>query len=240
VSTPDTTVEESSSIADMSDDGDIVLRSGGEPESRLIARLGRGRFSHAGICGRAEHHEVIDAYPREPSAVAKTTFELFFDRSHAGNGGGIYRYQGPLTKARAAARYAASLCEEHFVFDILDPILGRDGEVINNSRLYCSEFVWRCFRDGANVVLVAPEDFADFRSAENISNTAKVLGERELTERIGASARLVPSPMVRAMAEPKLRRFPHNGRFVTPDQLANSSHVSLIQCIPPFSSSKLE
>jgi Permuted papain-like amidase enzyme, YaeF/YiiX, C92 family len=225
---------ETSTSSESSDDGDIVLRSGREPESSVIRSLAQGRFSHAGICSRGDLREVVDAYPRDPaSAVAKTTIEDFFHEEHAADGGGIYRYKGASTKARAAARYAEDQCTEHFVFDIRDPILGFDLELRNNNKLYCSEFVWRCFRDGANVVLVAPEDFADFLAPANLNNIARVLGEYETTRRLGRLGKLIPSPVAAAAIRPKFKHTPHNGRFITPDQLANSAHVSLLREIPP-------
>ena len=241
MSTPELNTKPSSPVSNSSsDDGDIVLRSGREADSRVIIELAQGRFSHAGICSRADMHEVVDAYPRNPgSAVAKTRIEEFFDETHAADGGGVYRYKGLSTKARAAARYAEDQCEQHFVFDIMDPILGHDLELRNNNSLYCSEFVWRCFRDGANVVLVAPEEFADFLSPETLNNTAKVLGDFQITQTIGPAAKLIPSPFAAAVAKPKLKHFGHNGRFVTPDQLANSVHVSLVRNVPPFSLSEL-
>jgi hypothetical protein len=233
--------------------GDILLRSGREPDSVLIRRLAKGRFSHAGICSSGNSEKVVDAYPRgeDESVVAATAISDFFDKNHAGDGGGAYRYNGLPLKARAAARYAELQCQECFTFDIYDPILGRDLEPINNNRLYCSEFVWRCFRDGANVVLVEPAAFLNLLAPENINNTVKAWAYYRLVQKMGPAAKLVPSFVIgvaaniigavtKSKVKSELKHVHHNGRFVTPDQLATSTYVSLIRDIPPRRSKLVE
>jgi hypothetical protein len=238
MSVPELSAEPAGAIS--FEDGNILLRSGREPESLLLRNIARGRFSHAGICNRGELREVVDAMPRggQASAVAKSMIENFFDEEHAADGGGVYRYNGPSAKARAAARHAEDQCKEHFVFSIHDPILGLDLEPIDNNRLYCSEFVWRCYRDGANVVLVAPQDFVNLLAPENLNNTLKELGNHFARQRFGSVAELIPSAVSAAFARSQLKAFDHNGCFITPDQLADSTRVSLVREIPPAPSPK--
>lgn len=187
-------------------DGDILLRSSNEWKISLFSK---GDYTHAGLCGKVEENVAIDAYPgRDPYAIAKSHLGEFFDEEHAPNGWSVFRFSGmedaekKSEKAEAARIWAEQQCDEEYFFDLFDPIVGKIGlfqwvfgkadEINENKHLYCSEFVWRCYRDGANVELVKPEDFKFI-------------------------------VLVRTF-KPK-----HSGYFITPTQLAESLHTTLIE-----------
>lgn len=142
-------------------DGDTLLRAG---EEAWIMELTGGRFSHAGICTKGNTNEAADAHPvdshrKKGNEVATLPISDFFSKAHAPGGGEVYRYTGGKPQAEAAARWAEGECGKPYYFDIMDPITGSRGTVQHNNRLYCSEFVWRCYRSGAGVTLVDPNDF---------------------------------------------------------------------------------
>jgi hypothetical protein len=225
-------------------DGDLLFRAGTADDSRLIMQLTGGQFSHAGICGRAETGEAVDAYPRDPQdqAIACVSLVEFFDEHHAAGGGGVCRYRGDPERAREAARFAARQVDERYFFDIRSPILGRGYEVVGDNRLYCSEFVWHCFRTGAGVTLVDPRDFYDLFTAagraEDAESLAALVRERLVSAR--TPKQMAQKATAQVMSDPALARKVlkrelgpgHNGRFVTPDQLARSPRVLHVHTFP--------
>ena len=180
--------------------GDIFLRAG---QHEQIALITGGTYTHSGICVDS-NGTVVDALDRgDESAVASASAIEFFDTQSAPSGGAIYCFIGDPNQAQDAASYAIIQSTLHYEFDITDPIVGLDGDILDNNRLYCSEFVWRCYRYGANVALVDVNNFAEI----TIDQLADIL---EFGKPVA----------VKAM---RFRYRHHSGRFVTPQQLAESS-----------------
>lgn len=222
-------------------DGDILLRANLSMEQ---IRLVSGEYSHSGICNDGARREVVDAFPyRDPHAVARSLLDAFFSQDNADGGGGIFRYSGEpgqseidaryVRKAAAAARYAADQCTVPYYFDLYDPIVGRDLDLIDNQRVYCSEFVWRCFRFGANVVLVLQDDFVDLWAERGGKPVMVPLARAYVQEQVGQLGRLIPDWVLGGSAGVYAWWITHNGRYLTPDQLAQSRYVRLVRKLPP-------
>lgn len=198
--------------------------------SRLIMQLTGGQFSHAGICSRGSLGEAVDAYPREPhNAVASQPISEFFDQEQAPSGGEVYRYRGVADRAREAAEFSIRQTSQEYIFDIMDPILGADHSLLYNERLYCSEFVWRCYRDGAGITLVEPQNFCDVSQAATTPILAQMARER-MEGLARAIANQLPDWKLAGVA--RLKSVGHNGRFVTPSQLATSHLVQRVGGLP--------
>jgi hypothetical protein len=226
-------------------DGDVVLRAGSEEDSLLIMQLTGGRFSHCGICTRPDPGIAVDAYPRPTKgrAVGEVPLDEFFDEEHAAGGGETYRYKGEAERAAEAARHAERQITQDYYFDIRDPVLGRKYQIIENNRLYCSEFVWRCYRDGAGIVLIDPRRFFDLHSALQNEGNARMIADLargQLARESGRSQAVLamlanwsPDRKVATRVLTQELGPGHNGRYITPDQLSKSKHLLLRITIPP-------
>jgi hypothetical protein len=229
------------------EDGDILLRSGGDVESEVIMDLTSSPFSHSGICGSAESAEAVDAYPADEGKaskqtkgpysrkkgreVAKLPISLFYSEEHAPGGGEVYRYKGAAEKRQMAAKWAMEQSRHSYFFDIMDPIVGVEGVPLDNNKLYCSEFVWSCFRHGANVVLVKSEDFLDLFSRARLAQTVQAIVPLA-REQAGQVSKVAPDSVMEKLIDRRIKRSQHNGKFLAPGQLASSAHVTRVHSIP--------
>lgn len=211
--------------------GDVLLRSGSAGDSIAIMTLTGGPYSHAGIYSHVERNEVIDAYPPgdEPSprrTVDAQDLNAFFSE-HPPQRAAVYRYNHPGQKGEEAAQYAIEQLDEHYVFDIIDPIVGIADELLDNHRLYCSEFVWRCYRFGANINLIEINDFINILSDENLeehgNHFAVLIRERH------QALQILPDGLTIKGMQVFTSLIGHNGRFISPSQLANSPHLDQVR-----------
>lgn len=216
-------------------DGDILLRAG---EEQWIMELTAGRFSHSGICIHGSSMEAADAHPvdihrSEGHEVAMLPITDFFSPDHALGGGEVFRYKGDKSKAEAAARWGESETGNPYEFELMDPIIGSGGAVENNNRLYCSEFVWRCYRFGAGVTLVDPKGFVNFLDSAHKDKTLRIL-TRYVREHQDAKEWypdwLISDKKIQEGILDKLAA--HNGLFIAPQQLADSPQVKRVHTIP--------
>lgn len=140
----------------------------------------------------------------------------------------MFRYTGSSADATKAATWAKGECGKPYVFDIMDPILGATGTVNFNNKLYCSEFVWHCYKEGAGIELVKPADFINLLSEANIDRTLEALLP-QIREQMDIPW-YVPDFYVKWEAEKKLKSM-HNGFFVAPVQLADSALTKKVHSI---------
>lgn len=210
--------------------GDILLRAG---VNQWIADLTNGPYSHAGICTNPAGFKAVDAHPVDAHRsagheVAKLPIADFFSKAHAPGGGDVYRYTGKKSEAEAAAKWAGVETGKPYTFDLFDPIMGSGAAVKDNNSLYCSEFVWRCYRTGAGVTLVNPKDFQNFKkdkATEDKSMKIMAGGAKDS----GQAPWYAPEKVVVAWV--KKRFAGHNGVFMAPIQLADSKLTKHIHAI---------
>lgn len=239
-------------------DGDILLRAG---EEDWIKTITNGAYSHAGICVSGATEEGVDALPEEgprrgpddpydpadPSLggtrrpgydVARFPISGFYEVANAPGGGDVFRYTGPRRDAEAAARWAEGEVGKPYTFNLWDPIIGASGGVDDNNQLYCSEFVWRSYRTGAGVTLVDPKDFMNLKDPKVYDRNIKIL--TEVAQRDGQIPGWVPDVYARKKVREHFKD--HNGYFMAPRQLADSTLVRKVKSIrggakmPPTSS----
>lgn len=209
--------------------GHVLLRAGGkfDSETIFISAMSGGDYSHSGICSDPKSRMAVDAYPgRDPRAVAELLVDSFFDSSHAPGGGAIYAFTGPPDARKQAAQWAENECRNPYTFALWDPIVGTTGPSLNN-KLYCSEFVWWCYRRGAGISLIDPRDFS------RLFDPADVEASRQLFVHALRMSRwfmrLAPKSWLTARANSLLPSLTgHNGFFVTPSQLTRSKHLTLV------------
>ena len=206
-------------------DGDVLLRCCDTPESHMLANISGGVYSHAGICGESSSETAVDAYPgRDPNAVSMLAMGSFFGTDFHAFAGAIYRYKcGDGTEGMDAARFAVEQSGDHsYEFSLFDPIVGEDG-IIYDDTLYCSEFVWRCYRLGANVTLIPVQDFLNLNDPDVVGRASRGLAAHAAeVSRLAKCLSYVsyvpgvPKVAVRAL----LGSYGHNGIFVSPHQLS--------------------
>lgn len=219
----------SSTVAITYRKGDILLRAG---EEVWIMEITGGPYSHAGTCVNGASEQAVDAHPEdahrtEGNEVAQLPISDFFSVAHAAGGGDVFRYTGPKSNAEAAAKWAEAECGKAYVFDLWDPIVGPSGNLQNNNQLYCSEFVWRCYRTGAGVTLVDPKDFINLKDKKVYDRNIEIL--TEVAKREGEIPKYVPGPIARKLVKKEFKN--HNGRFLAPIQLADSPSTKKVKSI---------
>ena len=209
--------------------GDFLLRAGTEA---WIQDLTQGLYSHAGICTDAEEEEAADAHPvdghrAKGQEVANVPIHEFFNAEHAPGGGDVFRHPDKAA-ALKAAQWAQSQCGQSYEFEIMDPIIGPTGQVEENNKLYCSEFVWRSYVKGAGVRIVEEGAFINLLSEENVDRTVTTLIPHAREEMNIPSA--VPDSKIRPRLLEELKKK-HNGFFISPSQLAKSPKVRHVHAV---------
>jgi cell wall-associated NlpC family hydrolase len=157
--------------------GDVILRRGRDAVSGIVLASDQGsRFSHAGIVIQAGRLlGVVHVLPAEPAhpkgTVMAEPVEIFSSPDEASEVA-IFRLLGPRSgvpaeAARIALRYVKEQRRFDYRFDLATP-----------SELYCSELVWRAFREaGTDLVdgrfrkLALPIRSGDFVLPSSLANS---------------------------------------------------------------------
>lgn len=130
----------------MLESGDVVFRRGGSLASELVLSAdGRSTFSHVGIIEVVEGvpwvvHSVVDEPPGDPGSVKFEPLGDFLAPDKAIDAA-VYRPKLPFHKNGAeAARIAMSYADRRLPFD-------RDFDLETPDKMYCTELIWRAYRE---------------------------------------------------------------------------------------------
>lgn len=210
--------------------GHVLLRAGTEG---WIAAATGAPYSHAGVCVDEVKELAVDAHPvdshRETgNEVARLPIHDFFSKEHAPGGGDVYEFVGPPEVGERAASWAEGETGKPYTFELMDPILDSGGAVVENNQLYCSELVWRAYKNGGGVLLVDPKDFINLLAPERVDETIRAILPIA-RDQVDAPS-WVPDVIIRRRLEKEMRKR-HNGRFIAPAQLALSPMMKKVHSI---------
>lgn len=133
---------------------DIVFRCGrGVLTQAVLAADSRPTYSHVGVVvmrpsGPFVVHAVPDEPPGDPGSVRADTLEAFTAPDRAQRLG-LYRARRlPPDAPRRLTAMAESAAARRLAFDA-------DFDLASVDRVYCTELVWRLFRDAAGLDLLS-------------------------------------------------------------------------------------
>lgn len=132
--------------------GDLVFRRGDSLASAAVLTVDPGRYSHVGMVvqspqGLAVVHAAPADDPAEVRLVASERLDVYLAPA-AASAAAIYRSQDAAI-AEAAAAVAAEYHRRGLRFDAAFSLQSED-------ELYCTELVWRAFREQGTDLLDAP------------------------------------------------------------------------------------
>jgi cell wall-associated NlpC family hydrolase len=145
---PDETPVTAGSLADLGrlQTGDVIFRRGHSLISRAVLRIDRGsEYSHVGIVVRTPRAVyVLHTAPPSGSDTASTArldpLDQFLSPERA-SAVAVYRLAGAASEIpSAAAARALSFAAAHIPFDA-------DFSLTTRDRMYCTELVWRAYRE---------------------------------------------------------------------------------------------
>lgn len=131
-------------------DGDIIFHTSRSAQSTAIQRATHSPYSHVGMV----FHR--DGKPFVFEAIATVRFTPLANWIARGDGGHyvVKRLKRPLTKTqtdslrRAAERYASKPYDLYFEW--------------SDARIYCSELVWKAYRDGVGIEVGRRQKLREF------------------------------------------------------------------------------
>ena len=219
------------SLAQQAQEGDIVLRSTPGADSDLIRKLGNCEYSHAGIVTKnaAGKLVVVDAMPGRgddsTNAVGEEDIEEFFcgDSHGPPDKGMIARPNDPAVGQKAAEWAKQQTSDPAYRFDIFSDF--RD----SSKDLYCSDFVQQAFQNGGVDLVPSP---MDFMSSANKQNTIDGVRAFAKTGGMGSTAQLGAHLASDAKLEAKILQKVKSFEYITPCQVAGSSHMTKVGSFP--------
>lgn len=205
-------------------DGDVFLRAGLDED---IAAITQEAYTHAGMCTNVARAAATHCCPSHGDThVYEVDIDEFFDISNAPGGGAIHRHDNAHA-ASSAAHWASLQTTRHYTFSIYDPILGPTGTPDFNYYMYCSEFVWWAYHNGAGIDLVPTDDFENLLDTDRREHTLACIIRAARHRHV--AYRFLPEKVLRDKVEALIAC--HNGYFVTPAQLSESPVLSLVRTI---------
>jgi len=168
-------------------DGDIVFHTSTSSQSAAVQAATRSRYSHMGVVLlRSGRPYVLEAV----QPVRYTPLQTWLDRGLQGRYV-IKRPATPLTPATKARLHAAA-----------STYIGRPYDLTfewSNQRIYCSELVWKLYRDAATIELapLARLDSFDLRAPVVRSKLRERYGtDVPLSEPVISPAAIFASPLL--------------------------------------------
>jgi hypothetical protein len=174
-------------------DGDIIFHTSRSAQSVAIQRATHSPYSHVGVVlyrgGRPFVFEAI-------ATVRYTPLASWIAR---GDGGRfvVKRIARPLTNAEIASLHKVAGSFEGKPYDLYFEW--------SNARIYCSELVWKLYRDALGVELGKLQELREFDltdGAVKAKMRERYGGQVPLGERVISPAALFDSPLLRTVAVP--------------------------------------
>lgn len=178
-------------------DGDIIFQETASGQSEAIKRATASPYSHVGIV----YYEKNTPYVFEAVQPVKRSSLASFIRRSVGGRYVVKRLKNrerELDAARLARMRAAG---KKFVGKNYDWTFGWSDE-----RIYCSELVWKIYRNGAGIELAAPKKLKEFNLSDRV--VQKKMKERygkniPYEEPVVSPGQLFESPLLETVFEEK-------------------------------------
>ncbi len=128
--------------------GDVITRTGNDFTSQSLRKLNRrdNHFSHAGIASIENdsifvYHAVGGEY--NPNQKLRREYFDLFSSPYENNALGIFRIQANKNTIQNIVQKAKSYMQQGLIFDL-------DFNLRTDDKMYCSEFVYKCFLIGSD------------------------------------------------------------------------------------------
>ncbi len=174
-------------------DGDIIFHTSRSAQSVAIQRATHSPYSHMGLV------LYRDGKPFVFEAIATVRYTPLTSWIARGDGGrfDVKRLASQLTQAQVAKLHAGARAFEGKPYDLYFEW--------SNARIYCSELVWKLYRDALGIELGELQQLREF----DLGDPAVKAKMRErygakvpLNERVISPAAVFDSELLRAVADP--------------------------------------